>query len=102
MEKKPTAKMRKGVDLCERVFKVKCEGRDFESVSKFLSEYIPKLKEVDIREYTDISDKQQYAIDYIQDVLEDVTFKGANMKEASQFISEYYQKAKDIAAARSK
>lgn len=100
-DKRPTLKMKKGVRLCEELLNIKCEDNSFDGIKKFLDEYMPQIKDMDIREHREPSEKQEYAIDYIENVLE-VEFTGKTMKEASQFISEYYDKAKEVSESRRK
>ena len=65
-------------------------------MKKFLDENMSKIKNIDMREHKEPSEKQEYAIDYIESVLDDVEFTGKTMKDASDFISKYYDKAKQV------
>ena len=98
-ELQPSSKMKKGVKLCEEVLGVKCEDMSFDGVKKFLDENMPKLKDIDMRERKEPSEKQGYAIDFIESVL-NIEFKGKSMKDASEFISQYYDKAKEVSESR--
>ena len=44
-ERKPTAKMKQMVKNMEKVLGVKCSGKAFDDVSKFISEHIDAYKE---------------------------------------------------------
>lgn len=79
------AKMQKAIKLIEESFDVKFTGKTFDDASKFIGEWLPKLKEVDFREKKKPSEKQLKGIDLIEKWL-GIIFEGSSMKDASDFL----------------
>lgn len=83
---KVSAKMRKGINLCEEVLGIKYTGKTFEEAIAFLDENMPKLEGVDVLAKREPSDKMWTMIGWIQRVTGE-EFKVTTMREASDFIA---------------
>lgn len=86
------ARMHKAIKLIEESFDVKFTGKTFDDASKFIGEWLPKLKEVDFREKKKPSERQLKGIDLIEKWL-GIFFEGSTMKDASDFLELHLENA---------
>lgn len=93
--------MKKGIKACEKILGIKYTGKSFDEAKKFLDENLEKIKDKDIRDYIEPSDKMWKGIGFITQMT-GIEFTGTTMKEASEFISRNLDKAKTIAEKRKK
>lgn len=84
-----SAKMKKGIKLCEECLNIHYEGKTFEDAKKFLDQNLTLLQNKDIREFRQPSQKMLDAIAIIQQRTGD-TYSGHNMKDASEYIDKHY------------
>ena len=98
---KVSTNMRKGIKAIEEILGIQYKGKTFDDAHKFLDEYLPKIKDKDIRDYRPPSDKMLKGIEIIRRTL-GVEFDGSTMREASEFLDEYLPQASEIISRRSK
>lgn len=96
-----SASMKKGIKACERILGVKYSGKTFDDAKKFLDENLEKIKDKDMRDYMEPSEKMWKGIGFITQMT-GLEFTGSTMKEASEFIARNLDKAKAMAEKRKK